>query len=56
MTRRRWALVTMLLVAAIVFPLYWGVLSSLTPEGRLFARAGAGAARTGPGSLSGAVR
>ena len=36
---RRWATpaATGLLVAAILFPLYWAVLSSLTPENRLFA-------------------
>jgi len=38
-TARRWArpVATGLLVAAILFPLYWAVLSSLTPENRLFA-------------------
>jgi trehalose/maltose transport system permease protein len=35
---RRWArpVATGLLVGAILFPLYWAVLSSLTPENRLF--------------------
>ncbi len=38
-TAQRWArpVATGLLVAAILFPLYWAVLSSLTPENRLFA-------------------
>lgn len=38
-TTRRWArpVATGLLVAAILFPLYWAALSSLTPENRLFA-------------------
>ena len=38
-TARRWArpVATGLLVAAILFPLYWAALSSLTPENRLFA-------------------
>lgn len=36
---RRWArpVATGLLVGAILFPLYWAVLSSVTPENRLFA-------------------
>lgn len=39
MTSRRWGwpIVTGLLVAAVAFPLYWGAVSSFTPEGRLFA-------------------
>ena len=38
-TARRWArpVATGLLVAAILFPLYWAALSSLTPENLLFA-------------------
>jgi len=35
--RRARSVATGLLVAAILFPLYWAVLSSLTPENRLFA-------------------
>jgi ABC-type glycerol-3-phosphate transport system permease component len=36
---RRWArlVATGLLIGAVLFPLYWAVLSSLTPENRLFA-------------------
>ena len=37
MRLRTRALVAGPLVAAIVFPLYWAVLSSFTPESRLFA-------------------
>ena len=37
MRSRGWALVAGLLVAAIVFPLYWAVIASFTPESRLFA-------------------
>jgi len=37
MKSRGWALVAGLLVAAIVFPLYWAVIASFTPESRLFA-------------------
>lgn len=33
----RWALVTGAIVAAVLFPLYWAVVSSFTPESRLFA-------------------
>jgi len=33
-----WPLVTILLVGAILFPLYWVAIASLTPEGRLFAQ------------------
>ena len=33
-----WPLVTILLVGAILFPLYWVAISSFTPESRLFAR------------------
>jgi ABC-type glycerol-3-phosphate transport system permease component len=41
-TRRRrhgtgWTAVTVVLVAVLAFPLYWAVVSSLTPEQRLFA-------------------
>jgi ABC-type glycerol-3-phosphate transport system permease component len=38
-TARRWArpAATGLLIGAILFPLYWAVLASLTPENRLFA-------------------
>lgn len=32
----RWSLVTAVIVSAVVFPLGWAVLSSLTPESRLF--------------------
>jgi len=32
-----WPVVTAVLVAALLLPLYWAVLSSLTPESRLFA-------------------
>ena len=39
MTSRRWAarIVTMLLMLVLLFPVYWAVISSLTPESRLFA-------------------
>jgi trehalose/maltose transport system permease protein len=37
MRSRGWAVVTGLLVAAIVFPLYWALVASFTPESRLFA-------------------
>jgi ABC-type glycerol-3-phosphate transport system permease component len=37
MRSRGWALVAGLLVAAIIFPLYWAVIASFTPESRLFA-------------------
>lgn len=37
MRSRAWALATGLFVAAILFPLYWAVLSSFTPENQLFA-------------------
>jgi ABC-type glycerol-3-phosphate transport system permease component len=37
MKARGWTLVTGLLVAAILFPLYWAVIASVTPESRLFA-------------------
>lgn len=37
MRSRGWALVGGLLVATIVFPLYWAVIASFTPESRLFA-------------------
>lgn len=37
MRRPGWTIVTVLLVGAILFPLYWAVLSSFTPEARLFA-------------------
>lgn len=33
----RWAVVTMLVVGAVLFPLYWALVSSFTPESRLFA-------------------
>ena len=33
----RWSATTALLVGAILFPLYWALLSSFTPENRLFA-------------------
>jgi ABC-type glycerol-3-phosphate transport system permease component len=33
-----WPLVTILLVGAILFPLYWVAIASLTPESRLFAQ------------------
>ncbi|HQZ37725.1 MAG TPA: carbohydrate ABC transporter permease [Vicinamibacterales bacterium] len=33
----RWAVVTTAIVAAVLFPLYWAVISSFTPESRLFA-------------------
>ena len=36
MRSRGWALVTAALVAAILFPLYWAVMASFTPESRLF--------------------
>jgi multiple sugar transport system permease protein len=32
-----WRIVTGVMLAAIVFPLYWAVVASLTPENRLFA-------------------
>jgi ABC-type glycerol-3-phosphate transport system permease component len=35
--RSAWPTVTTLLVAALAFPLYWAVVSSFTPEPRLFA-------------------
>jgi ABC-type glycerol-3-phosphate transport system permease component len=34
---RGWLVVTALLVGAMMFPLYWAVVSSFTPESRLFA-------------------
>jgi ABC-type glycerol-3-phosphate transport system permease component len=34
--RRWWALVTGVLVVAVLFPVYWAALSSFTPETRLF--------------------
>jgi ABC-type glycerol-3-phosphate transport system permease component len=34
---RAWSVVTGLLVAAIIFPLYWAVTASFTPENQLFA-------------------
>ena len=34
-----WRVVTTLLVGGIVFPLYWALISSLTPESRLFGAA-----------------
>jgi ABC-type glycerol-3-phosphate transport system permease component len=34
--RRAWAVVTVVLVAAILFPVYWALVSSFTPENRLF--------------------
>ncbi|OFV90801.1 MAG: sugar ABC transporter permease [Acidobacteria bacterium RIFCSPLOWO2_12_FULL_65_11] len=37
MRARGWALVTALLVVAILFPLYWAVIASFTPDSRLFA-------------------
>jgi ABC-type glycerol-3-phosphate transport system permease component len=37
MRARGWSLATALLVAAILFPLYWAVAASFTPESRLFA-------------------
>ena len=37
MRTRAWNLVTALVVAAILFPLYWAVTASFTPESRLFA-------------------
>jgi ABC-type glycerol-3-phosphate transport system permease component len=36
MRMRAWTVVTMLLVAAILFPLYWAVVASFTPDNRLF--------------------
>jgi ABC-type glycerol-3-phosphate transport system permease component len=36
MRPRGWTVVTTLLVAAILFPLYWAVIASFTPESRLF--------------------
>ena len=35
--RRAWVVVTTLLVAGLVLPIYWAVISSFTPESRLFA-------------------
>jgi ABC-type glycerol-3-phosphate transport system permease component len=35
---RAWPLVTILLVGAILFPLYWVAIASFTPESRLFAQ------------------
>ena len=32
----RWAVVTTLVVGAVLFPLYWALVSSFTPESRLF--------------------
>ena len=32
----RWSLVTVVIVGAVLFPLAWAVISSLTPESRLF--------------------
>jgi trehalose/maltose transport system permease protein len=37
MKSRYWPLATGVMVAAMLFPLYWAVVASLTPEGRLFA-------------------
>jgi len=37
--RRGWLVVTVLLIAGMLFPLYWAVLSSFTPESRLFSAA-----------------
>lgn len=37
MTSRWWTAATLLLVAALLFPLYWAVIASFTPESRLFA-------------------
>jgi ABC-type glycerol-3-phosphate transport system permease component len=34
--RRGWMVVTLLLVAGLVLPIYWAVVSSFTPESRLF--------------------
>lgn len=42
----RWSLVTGAMVGAILFPLYWAVISSFTPESRLF-----GATSPVPGTL-----
>jgi ABC-type glycerol-3-phosphate transport system permease component len=36
----QWSTVTVVIVAAVLFPLGWAVLSSLTPESRLFAPPG----------------
>jgi ABC-type glycerol-3-phosphate transport system permease component len=36
MSTRAWTVATTLLVAAILFPLYWAVIASFTPESRLF--------------------
>jgi ABC-type glycerol-3-phosphate transport system permease component len=36
----RWTLVTVVIVSAVIFPLGWAALSSLTPESRLFAPPG----------------
>jgi ABC-type glycerol-3-phosphate transport system permease component len=33
----RWTLATAVMIGAILFPLYWAVMSSFTPENRLFA-------------------
>jgi ABC-type glycerol-3-phosphate transport system permease component len=46
MRARVWNLVTTVLVGAMLFPLYWALLSSFTPESRLF-----GAATLVPGHL-----
>ena len=42
MTRRErgWPLLTVVVIVAALFPLYWAVISSLTPETRLFTPAG----------------
>src|SRR3977135_4403040 len=37
MRGRGWTVAAALLVAAILFPLYWAVMASFTPENRLFA-------------------
>jgi ABC-type glycerol-3-phosphate transport system permease component len=36
-TRLLWAVATSLIVLAVLFPLYWAIVSSFTPESRLFA-------------------
>jgi ABC-type glycerol-3-phosphate transport system permease component len=36
----RWVVVTVLIVGAVLFPLYWAVVCSFTPESRLFAAPG----------------
>jgi ABC-type glycerol-3-phosphate transport system permease component len=41
----RWSAVTVAIVGAVVFPVAWAVIASLTPESRLFQ------ARSGPGPL-----